>query len=99
MRLYSFQIKNFKSIEDTGNIKVSLDDNVTIFAGQNEAGKSAILEALDFLEQGLSVAEFDETFRRVDSSPRVECNYHLSDEELDEIEVSGSKDLRDYIEG
>src|SRR5687768_7353943 len=98
MRLYSFRIKNFKSIEDTGEIKISLDDNVTIFAGQNEAGKSAILEALDFYEKGMTVAEFDETFRRVETSPRVECYYRLSDEELDKIESEGSKDLRDYIE-
>ena len=96
MRLYSFRIQNFKSIEDTGIIKVSKDDNVTIFAGQNEAGKSAILEALNFLERGVDV-DFEETFRRVETNPRVECTYLLNDEELDEIEETGSKSLRDYI--
>ena len=52
MRLYSFRIQNFKSIRDTGEIKVSSEDNVTILAGQNEAGKSSVLEALDFFETG-----------------------------------------------
>ena len=97
MRLYSFQIQNFKSIEDTGQIKISNDDNVTIFAGQNEAGKSAVLEALEFFEKGAEVSDFDETYRRVETFPRIVCTYHLSGEELDELETNGNKELREYI--
>ena len=48
MRLFSFQIKNFKSIIDTGECKLSEIDNIVVMAGQNEAGKTAVLEALDF---------------------------------------------------
>ena len=44
MRLYSFRVQNFKSIIDTGEVKLPLDDNVTILAGQNESGKSSILD-------------------------------------------------------
>jgi len=98
MRLYSFRIRNFKSIADSGEIKISDDDNVTIFAGQNEAGKSAILEALEFFENGATVSDFDETYRKVETFPRIECTYTLSSEELDTLETKANKDLRKYIE-
>lgn len=52
MRLYSFRIKGFKSIIDTGECKISKIDNIVVMAGQNEAGKTAILEALDFFRNG-----------------------------------------------
>lgn len=98
MRLFSFRIYNFKSIDDTGVIKVAEDDNITILAGQNEAGKSAVLEALDFFENGASADSFEETYRRVETHPRVECTYHFTKEELDNVEKKASKELRKYIE-
>lgn len=54
MRLHSFQIKGFKSVIDTGECKVSDVDNIVVLAGQNEAGKTAVLEALDFFKNGPS---------------------------------------------
>ncbi len=96
MRLYSFRIKNFKSIQDTGEVKLSPEDNITILAGQNESGKSSILEALEFFESG-AAEDFEDTFRRISTHPRVECTYHLSDDELKEIEtLSGNKGLSKY---
>ncbi len=44
MRIVSTQVTNFKSIADSG--VVTIDPNVTVFVGQNEAGKSAFLQAL-----------------------------------------------------
>lgn len=44
MRIKKIQIKNFKSIKDSGDI--SLTNNIFVLAGQNESGKSSILEAL-----------------------------------------------------
>lgn len=44
MKIESFQVKKFRNIVDSGQIKV--DDSVTALVGKNEAGKSAILEAL-----------------------------------------------------
>lgn len=44
MKLYSFQIKNFKSIVDSG--ECFIDEKTTVLAGQNESGKSNILSAL-----------------------------------------------------
>ncbi|MGH9942173.1 MAG: AAA family ATPase [Pyrinomonadaceae bacterium] len=44
MRLISAQVRNFKSIEDSGS--VSIDPEVTVLVGQNESGKTAFLQAL-----------------------------------------------------
>ncbi|MCW4038855.1 MAG: ATP-binding protein [Candidatus Bathyarchaeota archaeon] len=43
MKLESVKIENFKSILDTTEFSVK---NVTCLVGKNEAGKSAILQAL-----------------------------------------------------
>ena len=46
MKLRRLRIENFKCIEDSGEFKI---DQVTCLLGKNEAGKSAILEALEKL--------------------------------------------------
>lgn len=43
MRLLSAQVENFKSVEDSGKFAV---DDVTCHVGKNEAGKTALLQAL-----------------------------------------------------
>jgi AAA15 family ATPase/GTPase len=45
MKLIAFQIKNFRSIVNTGWCNLA-PDNITGLIGQNESGKTAILEAL-----------------------------------------------------
>ncbi len=45
MEMLGFRIQNFRSIVDTGWCAVS-PDKVTVLVGQNESGKSAILDAL-----------------------------------------------------
>jgi len=44
MKLIKFSIQNYKSVKDTGWCWLASD--LTILAGKNESGKSAILEAL-----------------------------------------------------
>ncbi len=44
MRLTQARVENFKSIDDSG--LVSIDPAVTVLVGQNEAGKTAFLQAL-----------------------------------------------------
>ena len=46
MEIRSFRIKNYRSIKDSGECYLS-GDGVTILAGKNESGKTAILEALE----------------------------------------------------
>lgn len=52
MRLAAFRIKNFRSILDSAWVPFS-PDGITVLVGQNESGKSSVLEALHFsLSQG-----------------------------------------------
>ena len=79
MKLKSFHIKNIKSIVDSGVCYIS-DSNITIFAGQNESGKSAVLEALKYFSNGP-----DENFKKYSmringGTPYVECCFALCDE-------------------
>src|SRR5258706_7309479 len=81
MKLTGFQLKNIKSIKDTGWCHLSDQDNITVFAGQNEAGKSAILEGLNFFRNGTS-PEFERLSVRNDSTfPYVECEFQLEDDD------------------
>lgn len=76
MRLYSFNITNFKSIIDSGECKISPEDNLIILAGQNESGKTSILEALDFFANGPS-KNFAKLHQRQRLIPTVECKFLL----------------------
>ena len=44
MRLTSFHVKKYRSIEDSGEIQI--DENITTFVGINESGKSNLMRAL-----------------------------------------------------
>lgn len=80
MKLSGFKILNIKSIKDTGWCYLSEKDNITIFAGQNEAGKSAILEGLNFFRNG-ATEDFERLSKRTDSThPFVECEFQLDNE-------------------
>lgn len=47
MRLISFRVQLFRNVIDSG--PVELDDEITCLVGKNEAGKTALLEALNHL--------------------------------------------------
>lgn len=57
MRLESAYVENYRSIKDTGSFDVAHDK--TILVGPNEAGKTAILRALEHLNPGPLVKPFD----------------------------------------
>ena len=59
MRLNSFQIKNYKIIDDTGPVKI--DPNVTALVGRNESGKTAIMKAL-WKSRNVADAKFDKLY-------------------------------------
>src|SRR3989344_4643342 len=84
MRLKSFRIKNFKSIIDTGECHLSDSDNVLGLAGQNEAGKSAVIEALNFFGNGVT-EDFERLHRRRDEHPEVVCKFQLNDEDIENV--------------
>jgi len=81
MILNKVRITNFKSITDSEWIDLSTDNNVTILAGQNESGKSAVLEAIDFLFNNPS-PNFERLQKRLDADiTTVEGQLELTDEE------------------
>ena len=63
MKLKSFQVQNFRNIVDSGIIDV--DESVTCFVGKNEAGKSALLEALYLLNPA-----YEDSFNAADQYPK-----------------------------
>ncbi|MYD85733.1 MAG: AAA family ATPase [Cenarchaeum sp. SB0669_bin_11] len=63
MRLRSFQVKKFRNVVDSGEIAV--EEWVTCLVGKNEAGKSALLEALYLLNPA-----YDDTFNVEEQYPR-----------------------------
>jgi len=57
MKLITLKIKNFRSYKEETSIDV---DDLTVFVGKNDIGKSTILEALDiFFNEGKGVVKLD----------------------------------------
>lgn len=91
MKLVSFQIKNFRSINDSGQIKAS---RVTALLGRNESGKSNLLRALQSLNPpgGIKALKKVKDFprhRRLedcdDSTEVVSTTWELNEKELSEL--------------
>lgn len=81
MKLTAFRIQNYRSIVDTTWRNLS-SDNITGLIGQNESGKSSILEAL----LSFSTGEIIEDILRSDSSlPTVSCAFELDEGILNSI--------------
>lgn len=57
MRLKKARVQNYRSIRDTGEFEIEHDK--TIFVGPNEAGKSAVLQALQQIRAPKGVKGFD----------------------------------------
>lgn len=77
MRLSEFRIKNFRSIVDSGWKKLS-SDNITALIGQNESGKTSVLEGLYSFWTGIiseDVLRSDMTF------PEISCAYTTNPDE------------------
>lgn len=86
MKLKKFRIQNYCSIVDSGVIELSSVDNVSIFAGQNESGKSSLLRALRDFERN----KFDQNSIPFSTEEipiqSVSCTYEIaSDDNLTEI--------------
>lgn len=81
MKITKFRIKNFRSIIDTEWRSFS-PDGVTVLVGQNESGKSAILEALcrSFSDQNVTYDDF----RYGAEPPEVRFQVEFSIKEIEE---------------
>ena len=99
MKLKSYRVRNFKSIIDSGNIEV--DDSITCLVGQNESGKTVLLEALYRAnpvksEDSVFNEDCDYPKRNIksrkardsassDDEPVVECSYELEEDDIKEV--------------
>jgi predicted ATP-dependent endonuclease of OLD family len=79
MRLEAFRIKNYRSIIDSGWVNLS-PDNITTLIGQNESGKTSILEALNSFYTG----KIHEDILRSDLKfPEVSCSFLVNKDFLE----------------
>lgn len=81
MKLTAFRIKNFRSIIDT-NWQVLAFDNITSLIGQNESGKTSILEGLRAFYDGHLI---EDMLRSDLTIPHVTCRFDFSVSELENI--------------
>lgn len=95
MKIISFRIRNFRSIVDTGRIQLS-SDNITALVGQNESGKSAVLDALALTFTGLHPVAED--CRYGEEFPEISVETQSSLSELEEIAaIISNENLRARI--
>jgi len=97
MILGKIRIRNFKSIIDSEDVYLSKSDLITILAGQNESGKTAFLRALKFFEEG-AYDGFEEEDRRMRTSPRIECTYYLTNDEVEQLKSDTNNQIATFFE-
>ena len=79
MHLVSFRIQNFRSIVDTGWHTLA-HDNITSLIGQNESGKTSILESLKAFHDGILI---EDMLRSDLSMPVVTCKFNFIPAEIE----------------
>ena len=95
MKLIAFRIKNFRSIMDTGWQTLSPDD-ITCLIGQNESGKTSILEALKVFYTGV----ISEDVLRSDLSlPEVSCRFRIPEGWLLKVTDNPGTELKELLSG
>jgi ABC-type ATPase involved in cell division len=95
MKLTAFRIRNFRSIVDTGWQSTS-PDNITCLIGQNESGKTSILEGLKVFYSGI----ISEDVLRSDLSlPEVSCRFSIPDGWLLKVTDNPGTELKELLSG
>ncbi len=95
MKLTAFRIKNFRSIVDSGWQSLS-PDNITCLIGQNESGKTSILEGLKVFYSGV----ISEDVLRSDLSlPEVSCRFSIPEKWLIQVTDNPGPELKELLSG
>jgi hypothetical protein len=92
MQLISFRIQSFRSINDTSWCDFS-PDGVNVLVGQNESGKTSILEALYFAARH-SEDLLPSSLRSDGKIPSISIKAVLEESEIQEILEDRSEDFR-----
>lgn len=93
MRLTAFRIQNFRSIVDTGWQSVS-PDNITCLIGQNESGKTSVLEGLYVFHSGVIT---EDVLRSDLSLPEVSCRFAVKKGWLLDMAVNAGPELKQLL--
>ena len=83
MKLIKIRIKNYKSIIDSGDC--FLTDNITILAGKNESGKTAILEALEDFDIDKNIREQAKPIKNENAIPQISITFEFTKSELKDM--------------
>lgn len=79
MEITKFRVKNYRSIIDSGDCYLS--PNITVLAGQNEAGKTSILQALEDFSQSKDIRDEAIPIDR-EAKPVISVTFSLGEEDL-----------------
>ena len=79
MQLIGFRIQNFRSLVDSGWQQLA-HDNITSLIGQNESGKTSILEGLKAFHDGKLI---EDMLRSDLSLPRISCRFKFDSRSLE----------------
>jgi len=93
MKFIAFRIRNFRSIVDTGWQSLS-PDNITCLIGQNESGKTSILEGLKVFYSGIIT---EDVLRSDLSLPEVSCRFSISSKWLLEVTDEPGTELKELL--
>lgn len=81
MEIKSFRIKNYRSIKDSGVCYMS-GDNITVLAGKNESGKTAILEALEDFNINKRIRKEAIHLYHPEAKPEIAITFEIDKETL-----------------
>jgi predicted ATP-dependent endonuclease of OLD family len=95
MQLMAFHIKNFRSIIDS-RINYLSPDNITALIGQNESGKTSVLEALHSFYNGIIS---DDILRSDLSLPWVSCEFKVEEAIISSMtqQYDVPQEIADYL--
>ena len=95
MKLTAFRIKNFRSIVDSNWNNIS-PDNITALIGQNESGKTSVLESLRSFYDGVIS---DDILRSDLSLPEVSCEFEVEQQVVSAIirQFETPQEISDFL--
>ncbi len=91
-----FRILNYKSIKDSGDCYLS--DNVTIFAGKNESGKSSILEALEDFHKDREIRNESIPIEDRELKPEIRVTLIVDKDSINEALAKAAENPQQFTE-
>lgn len=83
MKIKKIRVKNFRSIKDF--VDVYLEDKITVFAGKNESGKTALLEAIEDFDADRKIRPEAVPIYSHQLTPQVSITFEAEAEEINTI--------------